>query len=183
MNIFVLDTDPKAAAKMHCDIHCSKMILESAQMLSTAAHIASGKLRVFEKPNGKKGHCASGALSCIYRPDIRHLHHKCTEWVYESRDNFDWTVELATALHAEKLYRTGRGHASIDIVRKCIQYRKGLPSSGLTPFALAMPDELQSRSATRSYRRYYIEGKAHLLEYTRREPPAWLAKHFEWERF
>ena len=35
MNIFFLSTDPEEAAKMACDRHSIKMILESAQMLST----------------------------------------------------------------------------------------------------------------------------------------------------
>lgn len=38
MNIFILHEDPVVAAKMHCDQHLNKMILESAQMLSTALH-------------------------------------------------------------------------------------------------------------------------------------------------
>ena len=37
MNIFFLDKDPKIAAQMQCDKHVVKMILETAQMLSTAA--------------------------------------------------------------------------------------------------------------------------------------------------
>ena len=39
MNIFYLDKDPKIAAQMHCDKHCVKMILEYAQLLSTAHRI------------------------------------------------------------------------------------------------------------------------------------------------
>ena len=35
MNIFVLDEDPVKAAEYHCNKHVVKMILESAQMLST----------------------------------------------------------------------------------------------------------------------------------------------------
>ena len=35
MNIFVLDEDPIKAAEYHCNKHVVKMILESAQMLST----------------------------------------------------------------------------------------------------------------------------------------------------
>jgi len=31
MNIFYLDNSPKEAAMMHCDKHCVKMILETAQ--------------------------------------------------------------------------------------------------------------------------------------------------------
>jgi hypothetical protein len=38
MNIFVLDTDPILAAQAHCDTHVVKMILETAQLLSTAWH-------------------------------------------------------------------------------------------------------------------------------------------------
>jgi len=33
MNIFILDNNPKLAAQYHCDKHCVKMILESAQLL------------------------------------------------------------------------------------------------------------------------------------------------------
>jgi histidyl-tRNA synthetase len=35
MNIFVLDEDPAKAARMLCDAHVVKMIVESAQLLST----------------------------------------------------------------------------------------------------------------------------------------------------
>ena len=39
MNIFYLDPRPDTAAEMHCDKHCVKMILEYAQMLSTAHRV------------------------------------------------------------------------------------------------------------------------------------------------
>ena len=38
MNIFHLHKDPKICAEYHCDKHVVKMILETAQMLSTAYH-------------------------------------------------------------------------------------------------------------------------------------------------
>ena len=43
MNIFALSPVPEVAAKWHCDKHVVKMILESAQMLSTAHRILDGK--------------------------------------------------------------------------------------------------------------------------------------------
>jgi hypothetical protein len=43
MNIFVLDTNPAKAAKYHNNKHCVKMILETAQLLSTAHRIIDGK--------------------------------------------------------------------------------------------------------------------------------------------
>ena len=36
MNIFFLDEDPRICAQAHCDKHVIKMILEYAQMMSTA---------------------------------------------------------------------------------------------------------------------------------------------------
>ena len=43
MNIFVLDEDPQVAAQMMCDKHVVKMIVESAQMLSTAHRVLDGE--------------------------------------------------------------------------------------------------------------------------------------------
>ena len=42
MNVFVLDYDPKTAAEMHCDKHVVKMILETAQLLSTSHRMLDG---------------------------------------------------------------------------------------------------------------------------------------------
>ena len=42
MNIFVLDNDAVESARMMCDKHVVKMILESCQLLSTAHHVLDG---------------------------------------------------------------------------------------------------------------------------------------------
>ena len=42
MNIFMLADTPRVAAQMHCDKHVVKMVLESAQMLSTAHRVLDG---------------------------------------------------------------------------------------------------------------------------------------------
>ena len=38
MNIFILDYNPTNCARMHADKHVVKMVLETAQILSTALH-------------------------------------------------------------------------------------------------------------------------------------------------
>jgi hypothetical protein len=53
MNIFVLDKNPIKAAQQHCDKHVVKMILESAQMLSTAHRILDGKPEMRRSASGK----------------------------------------------------------------------------------------------------------------------------------
>ena len=42
MNIFYLHKDPKTCAEMHCDKHVVKMVLEYAQLLSTAHRVLDG---------------------------------------------------------------------------------------------------------------------------------------------
>ena len=42
MNIFILDKDLQIAAQMLCDKHIPKMIIESAQMLSTVHRMLDG---------------------------------------------------------------------------------------------------------------------------------------------
>ena len=44
MNIFALDTDPVIAAQSHCDKHVVKMIIEYAQLMSTAHRVLDGAL-------------------------------------------------------------------------------------------------------------------------------------------
>lgn len=165
MNIFILDNDPEQAAKAHCDKHTIKMILESAQLLSTAINTHSGKQVMPYKTT--------------------HLNHPCSIWVRESRDNALWLVELTTALNAEYKYRYNKSknenHKSYDmlITAKIKTLIKSLPATPQTPPALAMPDKYWvmdslGMDAVASYRNYYKNGKADLLNYTRREPPEWL---------
>ena len=46
MNIFYLDKDVKKCAEMHVDKHVVKMILEYAQLLSTAHRVLDGTISV-----------------------------------------------------------------------------------------------------------------------------------------
>jgi len=54
MNIFYLSDNYEDAAKMHCDSHCSKMIIEYAQLLSTAHRVLDGDEYTDLTKNGRK---------------------------------------------------------------------------------------------------------------------------------
>ena len=54
MNIFVLDKDPKISAEMMCDKHVVKMIVESAQMLSTVHRYMDGHEYISYSKNGRR---------------------------------------------------------------------------------------------------------------------------------
>ena len=68
MNIFVLHKDPKIAAQMACDKHVIKMILETAQMLCTAAR-------------------TKGAWAPYKQT---HKKHPCTLWAAATKANWVW---------------------------------------------------------------------------------------------
>ena len=54
MNIFYLDHDVTKCAEMHNDKHCVKMILEYAQLLSTAHRVLDGNVSVGLSKTGRK---------------------------------------------------------------------------------------------------------------------------------
>ena len=55
MNIFILDDDPIKAAQLQCDKHVVKIIVESAQMLSTAHRMLDGAMETRLTKSGRKG--------------------------------------------------------------------------------------------------------------------------------
>ena len=138
MNIFVLDKNPEIAARMHCDKHIPKMCVEAAQMMASALrrHGATDE----QMPLTKSGTPYKGGYK----------HHPCTVWAGNSRDNFEWLSNHASALCFEYLSRFGKVHACEKPIQQMQKMYQMIPSTtdcnsyiGLTPFALAMPDEFR----------------------------------------
>jgi hypothetical protein len=147
MNIFVLDQDPYKAAEYHCDKHVVKMVLETAQLLSTVTGVG-------------------------YRPT--HFNHPCTVWARESTGNFQWLYDLGLALGKEYNRRYGRRHKSSLIIAEQWPPPATVPQGPQTPFALAMPDQYKQECPVASYRAYYLGEKSRMLKYTNRDTPEWL---------
>ena len=151
MNIFILDKIPSKNAEYHVDKHVVKMILEHAQLLSTASRYAG--------------------LEQGY--NITHLNHPCNKWARESIDNWCYLYRLTEALHTEWQYRYKhiKEHKSWSIVKN---FKKpNLPEKGLTQFAMAMPDKYKSDDIVESYRNYYINEKRHIASWKNRDIPYW----------
>jgi len=156
LNIFVLDKNPQNAALYHADKHIVKMVLETAQLLSTAVR--------FYKADAD------------YMYKTAYVNHPCAKWARASRDNFHWLTSLGLYLFHEYNFRYGKDHKSGSIIRTArMKYENIIPAGPLTPFAQAMPDEYKNEDAVKAYRAYYRGAKAHLLNYTRRLPPKWIA--------
>lgn len=155
MNIFALDNDPNLAAQCHHDKHVLKMILESAQLLSTAWH-QSQKLI----PEG------------IYKST--HANHPCALWVRESYSNYLWLWNLGMALCKEYTYRFAKKHRTEYILSHKLFIVPDLPRLGRTPFVQVMPPEFKHDDAIRAYQSYYQYVKAHGQKWTRRKEPSFL---------
>ena len=121
MNVFILDENPALAARYHMDVHVVKMVLESAQLLSTC-------FLHFD---------IVGDKSKVYKPT--HLNHPCSVWLRESFSNVVWLYQLLKELLYEYTYRFGRIHACSRLVpyfSRCLtKLSKQQLDTGLSPFA------------------------------------------------
>lgn len=160
MNIFVTDLDPEICAVHHCDIHLRKMILETAQLLSTAHFVTHGDSPAYK---------------------ATHVNHPCSIWIRASFDNYEWGLSLFESLLDEFKFRFGKSHAAEIHVENLIVV-PDLPRIGRTNFALAMPAEFKTNDACWSYQTYLRDKfqewekreRPIYAQYTGRERPAFL---------
>jgi len=133
MNIFVLDYDPKKAAKMLCDKHVVKMPLETAQLLCSAFDIGTAPYK------------------------RTHFNHPCSIWTRTSKGNFEWLVQHGLALCDEYSFRYGKTHKSRDVISWCSKNKSKIKFKSVkkTPFVLCFDKKYQIGNAVKSYRRYY----------------------------
>lgn len=115
MNIFATSHCPIESAKFLDDKRCNKMVLETAQLLSTA-------LRV-------RGYAGSD----VYK--IAHLNHPSNKWARTTRGNFLWLLEHFKALFAEHTRRTGKIHKSSLLLSAFESNIHLIPEGDLMPFS------------------------------------------------
>lgn len=173
MNIFVLDSDPAIAAQMLCDKHVVKMILESAQLLSTTHRFLDGNEYIDYSKNGRRIKRWDHPEAALYKAVM--INHPCTIWTRSSWRNYSWLAAHAFVMCKEYTYRYGKIHSAeplIDWLR--VNYPKDLPRTRLTPFAQAMPDQYKMPgNAVEAYRSYYIGEKKRFAKWTKRKTPEW----------
>ena len=175
MNIFYLDHDVTKCAEMHNDKHCVKMILEYAQLLSTAHRVLDGTLSTGLSKTGRK-------QTRYVLPDEResvlysatHLNHPSAVWCRQSDLNYDWLFNMFQALMTEYTYRYGKVHATARLEPYLARVPKNIPQTGFTQPTPAMPDEVKvPGDSIKSYRNYYINNKPHLASWKKRNQPEW----------
>lgn len=170
MNIFVTDSNPEQAARNLCDKHISKMIVESAQMLSTAW---------WKLDSGCPGPIG-------YKPT--HQNHPCTKWVMESDGNYLWLGRHALEMCKEYSKRYGKVHKTQALIN-CLWTNtpRNIPNRGTktrTDFVHAYYSKdpvahlmcYVPGDAVQSYRNYYKLDKTRFAKWNHGNKPSWWSK-------
>jgi hypothetical protein len=171
MNIFFLHLLPEICAQMHLNKHVIKMILETAQLLSSAHHMTN---------------CS------VYTPKYKltHQKHPSSIWARQSVENYKWLSRLGLELCKEYTYRYGKIHKSQAELELLAEHIPDLPLLPFTPPLQAMPDMYKSSDCKKdersvdntieSYRAYYFFAKTNILSWkgkcNGREIPDWITE-------
>ena len=149
MNVFYLHEDPRQAARMHIwHKHVVKMILEYAQMLSTAH-------RILDESDDDR----------LYR--ITHINHPSNVWIRQHESHYAWVYQCMMELGRIYKQRTSKDHLTITKlgsllcrpprnITKNTEFNK----PHFTPPPPAMPDEYKVEgNSLASYLNYYEHKK------------------------
>ena len=129
---------------MQCDKHVVKMVLETAQILST---VSGGP----------------------YKPT--HSKHPCVLWAGANQTHYAWLVCHGLALCTEYTKRYGKRHKCQDVIESLMTPPEHLPI-GIGPFVQCMPDQYKDHDPVVAYRKYY-HSKADFAEWRYTPAPYW----------
>lgn len=119
MNIFVIDSNTKICAQALDNLRLNKMIVETAQLLSTAI-----RFHGYSENN-------------IYKST--HKNHPCNIWARETNANYIWLLQYMQDLVSERQSRTGKSHKSYEIFNTLTQGQSLIPKGSLTPWQNCTP--------------------------------------------
>ena len=109
MNIFILFNSPEQSAKILCDVHVVKMLLESVQLLCMAWH-SSKSVHTWPLP--------------LYK--VTHFKHVCARWVCSDIQHYEWLLNHAIELSKEYTTRYKKDHKSNKILQ--MLQTQGIPT-------------------------------------------------------
>ena len=162
MNIFYVDENPYTAAVMLSDVHIVKMILETAQMLSTAHRLTQ-----------------KSVPEVLYK--TTHKNHPSAVWIRSSRDHYIWAYRHFAQLSMEYTRRYARTHLTWKKLSKHLRSIPKLPKEGFTAPPMCMPDEFKIGKPVDSYRWYYTSKSRSMnrtMTWTNATQPQWFGENY-----
>jgi hypothetical protein len=152
------------------------MILEYAQLLSTAHRILDGTETISKSKTGrsvKRWSLDDSRDSVLY--SATHVNHPSARWVRVGEQNYRWLFTLWCELLDEYTYRYGKVHSCQRLLTTLAKPPKNIPME--EPFSApwrAMPDEFKVDDTMQSYRNYYTGAKSHMFKWKNRPQPDWI---------
>lgn len=144
MNIFYLDVSPITSVEYMSNKHIVKMIIESAQMLSTAHRELDGKSEI----DGVE----------LYKST--HKNHPSSVWVRENRHHYDWLYKHFIELCHEYTARYGKKHTTEGKLSSILRLNpSNIPSKQFESPPQCLPTEYKTKFTTRAYLHYYAKEK------------------------
>lgn len=158
------------------DRHVVKMILETAQLLSTAHRVLDGEEIVGKSKTGRsvKRYILHDERDTIMY-QATHINHPSAIWTRTAVENYLWLVEHFYALLEEYKYRYQKTHKCTDLAYYLQSPPQNLREFDQTEMPCAMDVKyIVAKDPVVNYRNYYKMGKSDLHKWTRRAPPPWI---------
>jgi hypothetical protein len=178
MNLFYLHKEPEVSATLHCDKHVVKMIIEYAQMLSTAHRMLDGtqytdsssgrRIQRWRLPN-------SNMDGVLYKAS--HINHPSTRWVRENAIQYQYAYDMFVNLCDEYTYRYGKVHMTDTKLRDLLdQLPKNITLGKWSEPPQCMPDDVKVENDSLSaYHKYYAVYKKDFAKWTDRPVPSFMS--------
>ena len=153
------------------------MILESAQLLSTAHRVLDG---IETRGTTKTGRNVKRWILQDDREVVMfqatHVNHPSALWARESVENYNWLVEHFFALGNEYTYRYQKQHKCFGPLSYLLQSPPlNLKNYDMTPMPSAMDKKyIISDDPVENYRNYYRYGKSTMHSWKNRNVPDWI---------
>jgi hypothetical protein len=178
MNIFYLHNDTRLCAEQHVDKHVVKMILEYAQLLSTAHRMLDGT-EYIDASSGRKIRRWKVEEKKLEESLFKasHINHPSAIWARKTDQNYMWLAELLEQTCVEYTYRYGKVHSVersglMQMLKN--NFPMNLPIGEFTEPPPAMPDDCKvPGNSIQSYHNYYIQKKNHFAKWKNRPTPDW----------
>ena len=177
MNIFYLDTDPVKSAELHCDKHVVKMIIEYAQLMSTAHRVLDGEEYVDRTANNRR--IKRWRLSDQHMENVlykaSHINHPSNIWIRSSDSHYQFVYDMFVALCNEYTHRYGKTHLTEEKLKDILQHLpNNIASEDFVDPPQAMPDDVKTHDAIDAYQNYYRVYKKTFAKWTARETPGFM---------
>lgn len=164
MNIFAVSSCPVESAQDLPDVLCNKMIIESAQLLSTA-------------------HVELDGNQIAYK--ATHRNHPCALFCRSGDENYQWLWHHFKALCDEYTHRTGKVHKTSSLLESLKTPPKNISKRPLSIDFQCYPEDCFKSFDIHQNYRYYLNQKYKawqsrtdkrpiVAEWTNRNKPEWV---------